>query len=347
MRHSDYVLADFVKDPSFQKWVFKTSHEDVLYWDIWLKNHPEKADLLEEAAQLVRGIVFNKNVVPTEEINQEWRILRLRLQQDQQDLAKPKSHSLFQHYRQLAAILLLLLTTGLSLWYLNQLFSLTSHRTAFGETATLVLPDGSMVKLHGNTTIRYPKKWETGQNREVWIQGEAFFSVVHTPTHDRFLVHLPGEVEVEVLGTEFNVTARNSANRVVLNSGSIRLKLPAPKEKDQQQDSVKYVLMKPGEMVQYEDKPDLYVIKRVNPERYTSWKDYRFVFDDTPLPEIAQLLEENYGFKVVIADPSLLSRKLTGEIETNNPDILLYALSKSFKIRIQKEKNTLFLYSSQ
>ncbi len=164
--------------------------------------------------------------------------------------------------------------------------------------------------------------------------------MTHTRTDQRFRVHLPNQVSVEVLGTEFNVSSRKSGNRVVLSSGSVRLNLPGDGEGEARQPA--YVLMQPGEMVLFKDSSADYTIKDVNPEIYTSWKDNRFLFDDTSIREIALMLEENYGYQVRIASPSLAHRKLTGEIEVDDPDILLTALSKSFNIQITRENNTVW-----
>lgn len=344
MKPSEYQLSDFVRDPSFCNWVHKASQEDRLYWDIWLVNHPEKAPLAEEAAMLVRGIRFHKQLLSSEEVNEEWKSLRLRLQQDRQ--VKPRSAitGFFRNYRLVAAVSVGLLMAGAALWYLTNIAGYQSHHTAYGQTATVVLPDSSMVALNGNTTLRHASAWNLLQDREVWLEGEAFFSVVHTRSEQRFMVHIPDEVTVEVLGTEFNVSSRKSGNRVVLSSGQVRLNLPEEAGWGPEANQQAYVLMQPGEMVQFRDRPSDYTKKAVNPEIYSSWKDDRFIFDDTSIREIALMLEENYGYRVHIADPALANRKLTGEIETEDPNTLLAALATSFHIQITKDRNTVRLH---
>lgn len=340
MKPSDYELADFVRDPSFCNWVKKTSKEDILYWDIWLVNHPEKAAMAEEAAQLVRGIRFNRQPLPAGEVSEEWKNLRHRLLRQKLARQQPACLRLFRAYRQMAAVLLGLMAAGSLLWHLTSSTGFHTHHTDYGQTATVVLPDSSVVILNGNSTLRYSRRWQALSDREVWLEGEAFLTVTHTRTDQRFRVHLPNQVSVEVLGTEFNVSSRKSGNRVVLSSGSVRLNLPGDGEGEARQPA--YVLMQPGEMVLFKDSSADYTIKDVNPEIYTSWKDNRFLFDDTSIREIALMLEENYGYQVRIASPSLAHRKLTGEIEVDDPDILLTALSKSFNIQITRENNTVW-----
>jgi transmembrane sensor len=341
MKLSDYELSDFVRDPSFRNWVHKARKEDALFWDIWLVNHPEKVPLAEEAAMLVRGIRFNKKGTSAEEVSEEWKNLRLRVQRDQQAKQLPTATRFFRTFRQMAAVFLGLVIAGTALWYYTTYSGYHIHHTNYGQTVSVTLPDSSVVVLNGNTTLRYPKAWHARQDREVWLEGEAFLSVTHTQTDQRFMVHIPHQVSVEVLGTEFSVSSRKSGNRVVLSSGRVRLNLPD--DEDETTEPPPYVLMRPGEMVQFKDRPADYIIREVNPAIYSSWKDNRFLFDDTSIREIALMLEENYGYKVQIANPALADRKLTGEIETDHPDILLTALSKSFNIQITKENNTVWL----
>lgn len=342
MKPSDYELADFVRDPSFCNWVHKARKEDVLYWDIWLVNHPEKTAVVEEAALLVRGIRFTKKSVSAEKVSEEWKDLRLRLQRDQQAKQKPVGGGFFRVFRQMAAVFLALALVGTAYWHYTTFYGFHTHRTDYGQTASVVLPDSSVAVLNGNTTLRYPKAWSASRDREVWLEGEAFLSVTHTQSGNRFLVHIPNQVSVEVLGTEFSVSSRKSGNRVVLASGKVRLHLPQ-NQNDEMPDSLPYVLMRPGEMVEFKDEPADYTIKEVNPSTYFSWKDNRFMFDDTSVREIALMLEENYGYRVHIVSPSLADRKLTGEIEVEDPEVLLLALSKSFNIQITKTKNTVWL----
>jgi ferric-dicitrate binding protein FerR (iron transport regulator) len=70
------------------------------------------------------------------------------------------------------------------------------------------LPDNSTVILNANSSLRYQENWEAELLREVWVDGEAFFSVVHTHNHQRFRVNVTDDLKVEVLGTEFNVKDR-------------------------------------------------------------------------------------------------------------------------------------------
>ncbi len=345
MKQNNYQISDLVRDDSFKNWLNKSSKEDVVRWQNWVNEHPDHAALAEDAVLLLKGIRFEKALVDKKVIDNEWLILQTRIKNSTFNNTKPSRTTFlgFQYY--VVALLIGLLMGGAILWSLNHISDYTIYSTAFGENAKFMLPDSSEVALHGNTSLRFSKNWLPGKDREVWLDGEAYFSVLHNEKNDRFIVYLNNGVQLEVLGTEFNVISRKELNRVVLSSGALKMNLSSASPSIPSDGTS--VTIKPGEMIEYGNKPVVYTKKTVNPELYTAWKDNRFLFDDTTLAEIAIQLETNYGYKVQIKDKDLASRKLTGEIETDDPETLLYALATSFNIGIQKDNKELTFYSKK
>lgn len=94
--------------------------------------------------------------------------------------------------------------------------------TAYGQTRTLQLADGTRITLNGHSTLRYPAAWTPGRPREVWLDGEGYFAVQHQADNQRFVVHTTAGFHVEVLGTKFTVSRRRDQGRVVL-SGKARV----------------------------------------------------------------------------------------------------------------------------
>src|SRR6185437_3682694 len=81
-------------------------------------------------------------------------------------------------------------------------------RTGYGEIKSVLLPDSSVVTLNANSKLRIPEQWTEASGRQVWLEGEAYFAVQKkAATAEKFVVHTT-EVDVEVLGTKFNVNAR-------------------------------------------------------------------------------------------------------------------------------------------
>ena len=101
----------------------------------------------------------------------------------------------------------------------------------FGMLSTITLPDGSKVILNAGTTITYPNAF-VSKNREVEINGEAFFEVAHDAEHP-FIVKA-NQINVEVLGTQFNVKAYEEDDwiEVSLSEGKVEVQSKDKKKKN-------------------------------------------------------------------------------------------------------------------
>ncbi|GAB2572302.1 FecR family protein [Spirosoma areae] len=205
------------------------------------------------------------------------------------------------------------------------------RQTAFGKTSTLTLPDGSIVTLNGNSRLRYAPQWASHQTREVWLDGEGFFQVTHQQNHERFVVHLPNKLKIEVLGTQFNVVARESRAKVVLNNGKIRL--------DVGEQAKEKLIMLPGDLIYADVKTKEYYRKRVDAAAQSAWQTGRLKFDGTSLQEVANMLEDTYGVTVAIADPELRKQTLSGTIPNQSMQTILDGLSTLFDLRITQQGN--------
>jgi ferric-dicitrate binding protein FerR (iron transport regulator) len=176
--------------------------------------------------------------------------------------------------------------------------------------------------------------WEHDPKREIWLDGEAFFSVVHKLDDKIFKVHTREGVTVEVLGTKFNVYNRKNATKVVLNSGQIRLNIPTEKVPET-------IVMEPGEMIEYKAKH--YQKKSVDPKLYSAWTDNRIILNHTSLREMTNMLKDNYGLKVIVRDTSLLSQTVSGSMPLGDDDILIRQLAKAFQLKITRENNSILI----
>lgn len=231
--------------------------------------------------------------------------------------------------------ILLLIAWGFRSEIMNQ-----TYATQPGQIRSWTLDDGSRVTLNANSTLKVPRfglTWSLpGQpNREVFLTGEAQFSVTHTKDHRRFIVKTPNSLDVVVLGTEFTVYSRTNRMQVVLNHGKVALQSEASKQTEP-------IVLKPGDVVTLVDQK----IQRkhvANPERFAAWKDELFVFESTPLSQVAQLLRDNYGLKVDIPDPALARETISGSFKATNADELLISLSKALDIQaVRRGKKVTF-----
>lgn len=198
--------------------------------------------------------------------------------------------------------------------------------TEYGQTLKVVLPDSSTVFLNGNSKLSYSNNWNNERDREVQVDGEAYFSVKHTKNNQKFFVRMANNLYVEVLGTEFNITKRNKKTRVVLSSGKIDLHI------DNLKTGINVIQMKPGDLIEYQNISQSYTKEKVDPTNYSSWKTNRLIFNRTQLSEVLENLKETYGLKINIADPVILNKRVSGSAPTNNINTLVKALSETFNV---------------
>jgi len=224
-----------------------------------------------------------------------------------------------------------------SWWYQQQALPKTvQYSTTYGQTQVVHLPDGTDVTLNAQSTLRHTGAWTTRGPREVWLDGEAFFSVKHLPNNQHFIVHTTAGFNVEVLGTKFTVYRRHAQARVVLLSGKVKVDFA-----DQLKPAV---ILRPGELLQTSDKqPQRVVHKLVQKDDDAVWQVNKIVFHDTPLAELATRLRDTYGVEVVVKDSILNQRKLTGTVPTGDLDLLCETLEATFHLQAEHQQQRIIL----
>lgn len=221
-------------------------------------------------------------------------------------------------------------------WLLRKPILYKNYKTDYGQTSAFVLEDGSHVTLNANSSLLVPRfEFNTGQ-REVFLSGEAQFSVRHTSDHQRFIVKTSDTFQVEVLGTEFTVFARSRGTKVALSQGKIRLDYTEGLEK-------RNLMMKPSELVTVNQEGNLTVESTDTPELHAAWKEQRFIFNNTSVLEICALIEENFGIVVKIEDPEIATRTITGNFKAQTAEDLISVLTEVLNLHIRKDKKTLLL----
>lgn len=239
----------------------------------------------------------------------------------------------------IAAAVLILVSLGATVF--QQAILYRTYATAFGETQLIPLTDGSKVTLNANSSLQVPRFGFGSDTREVFLKGEANFSIIHTHDDQRFIVHTDSAFQVEVLGTEFTVFARPRGTKVVLNKGKVKVQYQSVNEKPQQ------LMMKPGDLVSLDQKGKLHLQQVQHPENYAAWKNRRFVFENTSLTEINDMLQENYGLKVEIKSEALLHQTLTGSFQASTADELLQAISQILEINVIRQDSNVILIDNK
>jgi ferric-dicitrate binding protein FerR (iron transport regulator) len=341
MDYTHYTLADFLADESFQAYALGTDPEQVAFWRNWLVLHPEKAYDADHAVELLQFMSTARKPAEPGLKEEEWEKMRSRLAQP--NIVVNHNLGRTRWLRYAAALTGLLLLASGWLWTTGY-FTTVRYTTAYGETREVTLPDSSVVVLNANSSLRYPSDWAGNADREVWLDGEAYFSVRKAspsrPDRSRsrikFTVHTP-DLNVEVLGTQFTVSKRHTRTLVTLNEGQIRLDVPAETQP-------RRMVMQPGDQVEYLKDRRKLTRKAVRPEVYSSWTRNVWILDGMPLSEVTQRMEETYGLKVRIADRALAAEKMTGVVPANNLNVLLEGLATIFQMQVERQDQTIILH---
>lgn len=225
-----------------------------------------------------------------------------------------------------AAMVLIIVSAG---WLSRDSIRYQTFSTSFTETKRLQLADGSKVVINANSSLRIPRFGFGEKMREVYLTGEADFNITHTKDHKRFIVHANDNLDIEVLGTEFNVYARPRGTKVVLNKGKVQLNYRDGR-------SIRQLTMSPGDLVTMDNNGIKSVTKTENPQNYSAWKAHRFIFENESLMEICHLFEDNFGVKVQIPDSTLARQTISGSFTALNAEELLEILTDDSGLSYQK-----------
>ena len=331
--YTKYHVEDFVADPFFIKWVKSPEQEHLAFWNAFMSKHPACKPRIDEARQIILQLDFKEDSLPEGKFVELWDGINRGTMTTEltahPSTVRARSFSLFY---KIAATLLLLVMTGVAYYRYFHVISIT---TTYGESRALFLPDSTKVTLNSNSELRYTLGDFARHKRVVFIKGEGFFAVTHQADQSNFIVRTD-ELEVEVLGTKFNVNSRRGKTQVVLQEGKVKLDMSGGP-----------MVMKPGELVEFAGSRETTVKKKVDADNYSAWKNNRLVFSRTSLSEITQLLEDNYGYKVVLDDPELADRKFTGTCSSENLDELFEKLSIVFELDIRKSTNVISIQTKK
>jgi len=207
----------------------------------------------------------------------------------------------------------------------------------YGKTFQLVLSDGTKVNLNAGSSLKYPVSFIEGQDRKVFLEGEAYFDVAKDPRHP-FVLN-SNEVNIRVLGTKFNVSSYSEDTDIstVLVEGSISLYLDDKYAKD------KSLLLKPGFKASWNKKTNKMNVGKVDTEIYTGWTEGKLIIKDLPFKNIRKKLERKYDVKIINNNKILDNNTYTATFDVETIEQVLQTLNKSFSIEYKINGNEIII----
>lgn len=203
--------------------------------------------------------------------------------------------------------------------------------TVTGEVKEVTLTDGSRIVLNSESRLRYPTAF-TGQERQVFLQGQGFFKVTHN-ARKPFRVHA-NKIDVQVLGTSFDVKAYGNDPfiEVAVATGKVAVTEAGGKSKAH--------FLTPGKGFIYQlstGQPHLHSVEIAS---LGTWQQRRISFKNQSLESITRELQRYFKVKFVFANQQIKQTKLSLSIRNQNLDMVMKALSASGGFHYQMDKNT-------
>jgi hypothetical protein len=163
----------------------------------------------------------------------------------------------------------------------------------YGREFDLVLSDGTKVKLNSGSSIKYPVSFLKGQDRKVFLKGEAYFDVSSDKAHP-FIVNVD-EMNIRVLGTEFNLSyyPEDEDISTVLVEGAVVLY----KEGANMNANTTAKLV-PGQRAAWNKTNNTMTVNEVDTNIYTAWKDGYLLFKASPFYSIRAKLERHFNISI-------------------------------------------------
>lgn len=170
----------------------------------------------------------------------------------------------------------------------------------------VVLPDGSKVWLNSASSLKYPTAF-TGKQRTVELQGQGYFEVAKN-AEQPFMVKVD-QMEVQVLGTSFDVMAysdENSINTTLL-EGAVKVKKGQAGQ-----------VLKPGQQARFDPLTGSFTVRPTDVQQVIAWKTGFFEFDNASLSDIMRQVARWYDIDIAYTNEQT-ARTYGGRISRSLP----------------------------
>ncbi len=336
----------------------ESTEAESLLIDQWLNKKAENKEYFDEIEFLWRASGINREISEEDKKN-DWETILGRIektaeshsvksrdkQAETHTASSIKSRDILNKFLKIAAIFILAFSFSWATFYfLNKrpgTGSLAYNQiiTTRGQKSQIILSDGTKVWLNSETIFKYPTAFNENQ-REVFLEGEAFFEVQKKDNKSPFLVNT-ADIYIKVLGTSFNVMAYSDEATVetTVVEGSVSVVRKGLKPSQDRNiilnpnqkvtflkkgsritlseiEIDKPTLVKSKELIQSispTDKDQILISSKVDIDLHTAWKEDRLIFRSETLENIAYKLERWYDVKIHIQDEELKNSRYTGK----------------------------------
>ena len=198
-----------------------------------------------------------------------------------------------------------------------------NYQTAIGEQLQVDLGDGSQISL--NTDSRVEVSLSGAKRHVTLLRGEVFFEV-EKDTQRPFVVDA-GVAEVRVMGTAFNIHRYGNQSDITVTRGVVRVTERGNPGNRAPASELLYANQSVSASSSGLARPAL-----VDAATELAWREGKLVADGMPLITLVEEIARYHEVKILIAEPTLAQRTVSGVFQLDSPDTILRALEHSFDI---------------
>lgn len=288
----------------------------------WLKESPENRRIFNEENELWQEASLTSKC---ENYNPDnaWLKLSSRLEFEKGNGSSVTiiSKNKFRYLIAAASIAFVIAIGGTTLWlsekksFRETSMASTIITTNEGEKSHVTLSDSTKIFLNSGSKLEYNRLYNI-KERTVKLKGEAYFEV-HTNREKPFVVEIDN-MRVIATGTKFNILSYSNEDRVetTLEEGKVQVQI----------NNGESISLKSGEQVVYFSHSGKVQVNEVSTATYTSWKENKLRFINTPFEETLRKIARKYNVTFEITDHDLLNLKYTATFIDESIDEVMQML---------------------
>lgn len=194
-----------------------------------------------------------------------------------------------------------------------------------GKFVKYTLPDSTVVTLNHNSSLEFPLAFN-GDERRIKLNGEGYFDVARDEEKP-FIVETGKEIQIKVLGTEFNLQSFSSDDivQVSLISGSVEISRNGVAD-------FSYI-MHPSERFTCNVSNWEMKVETLKGITGVEWMSNKLVFMDTTLKEVARQISNHFGVQVIIEEEGLNSIRFSGSFDNRDLGTVLSYMEQTCGIK--------------
>ena len=227
------------------------------------------------------------------------------------------------------ALLLTIMSPTIYSW-----LTTTTYLTQRGDVLTVTLPDNSQVKLNSESKISFLDSFGD-DSRLVFLEGEAYFDV-QNGKHPFTVKN--GDMIVQVLGTQFNVYAREQSFEIAVNEGIVKV------GNEIEDNFQKEVVLTAGQIISFDSEEHPGNPQIISNSQIPGWIHNKFIFAKDNLEDVCKEIERKFDIVIDLANSELGIITVTGVMEADNLSDVLATISLLTKRPYKFEKQRYIFY---